>query len=394
MNEAPGNFQMRKAGLLMLITFMMSQAAPAKTVTLLSPTGPYAVGRSIFRWTDPSRAEVLSSKPNDKREVIVWLWYPAVPQARAKTAPYVDRLDSLARALPRAEVALARSVETHAVVDAAPLPAPAQFPVILFSPGAGTIPALYTSFCEDLASHGYIVAALDHPYDDEAVLVSDGRVVKQAKQPSGGEELLRFERERVSVRVQDIRFVLEQLAQMQSGRINSLLRGRLNLARTGVFGHSVGGMTAAESCMRDSRVLACANLDGVISAMPAYPDEAGRGPAQPFLFIEKPLPAMRGEKPEDAQRRLTFLREKGNALLASVRSGRSYRVTITGATHASFSDEEILSDVKAERQRELLDFVRAYLRAFFDQSLRDQQPPLLNTPPSDDAIRVAVFMPK
>lgn len=385
---------MRKAGLFMLITFMMSQAAPAKSVTFLPPTGPYAVGRSIFRWSDPSRAEVLSPRPDDKREVIVWLWYPAVPQAGAKTAPYVDRLDSLSRALPGAEVSFARSVQTHAVVDAAPPPAPAQFPVILFSPGAGTIPALYSSFCEDLASHGYIVAALDHPYDDEAVLLSDGRVVKQAKPPSGGEERLRFERERVSVRAQDIRFVLDQLAQMESGRLDSPLRGRLNLAQTGIFGHSVGGMTAAESCMRDSRLSACANLDGVVRAMPAYPDEAGRGPAQPFLFIEKPLPAMRGEKPEDAQRRLTFLREKGNALLASVRSGRSYRVTITGATHASFSDEVILSDTKAERQRDLLDFARAFLRAFFDQTLRGQQPPLLSTPPSDGAIRVEVFMPK
>jgi hypothetical protein len=68
---------------------------------------------------------------------------------------------------------------------------------------------------EGLASHGYIVAAVDHPYDDIAVRLSDGRVVKQAKEPAGGEELLRYQRERVRVRMDDVRFVLDQIMRIQ-----------------------------------------------------------------------------------------------------------------------------------------------------------------------------------
>jgi dienelactone hydrolase len=234
--------------------------------------------------------------------------------------------------------------------------------------------------------------AIDHPYDDIAVRLSDGRVVKQAKEPSGGEELLRYQRERGRVRVDDVRFVLNQLAEIQEGKLASPFRGRLDLSRLGVFGHSTGGMTAADACVKDQRVKACANFDGVVSAMPAY-DDSGHGPVQPFLFIEKPFPAMKGEKPEDAKARLAFLRQRGNSVLAGVQSGHSYRITIDGATHATFSDEEIVSDSNATRQRQLLDLARTYLREFFNEALNGRASPVLAGPPSDAAVRIQAFSP-
>lgn len=370
------------------------QVVTANTVSLPAPTGTYGVGRRLIHWIDARRAETMSARPNDRREIVVWLWYPAPPGLRLTPAPYVDRLDRLATGISGDEVSLARSAQSHAIGNAPLAAQPAQFPVIFFSPGSGSIPALYSSLCEDLASHGYVVAGMDHPYDDAAVVLADGRVVRQAKRPNGGEELLRFERARVTVRAQDLRFALDQFTRIQAGQIQDPLQGRLDLSRIGAFGHSVGGMTAAEFCKQDRRVLACANMDGVVAARPAYPDAAGRGPRQPFLFLEKPLPAMKGEKPEAARRRLTALRERGNVLLAGVRSGRSYRVTITGATHATFSDEEILTGENAKRQRELIGIVRKYLRAFFDRSVRNQQTTLLDTSPSDDAVQVEAFSPK
>jgi dienelactone hydrolase len=365
----------------------------AKAGTLLSPTGPYPVGRLIFHWQDASRPEVLSSKTGDKREVGVWVWYPSITDPGKQTAPYIDQLDTLTKTLSSDEVSLARAVQTHAVSNALPSITPPRFPVLVFSPGSGGIPALYTSFCEDLASHGYVVAAVDHPYDDIAVRLSDDRVIKQGKEPTGGEELLRYQRERVRVRVEDVRFVLNQLMQIQQGRLESPFRGRLDLDRIGVFGHSRGGMTAAEACMKDQRVKACANFDGVVNAMPAY-DDAGRGPVQPFLFMEKPLPAMKGEKPEDAKGRLAFLRQRGNTMLAGVQSGQSYRITIDGATHGTFSDEEIISDSSATRPRRLLDVARTYLREFFDEALNGRQSAVLSAPPSDAAVQVQVFSPR
>lgn len=384
----------RKVAVGLFILVVHIQLAAAQTVNLPTPTGTFGVGRRIIRWIDASRAETMSSRPNEKREVVIWLWYPAATTSDSKPAPYVDQLDQLSKGLPGEAVSLARSAQSYAVSNATVAAASKPFPVILFSPGSGTIPALYTSLFEELVSHGYVVAAIDHPYDDLAVLLSDGRVVQQAEWPSGGEERLRFERQRVTVRTQDLRFVLDQLALVANGRIADSLQGRLDLSHVGAFGHSVGGMTAAELCRQDSRVLACANMDGVVNAMPAYDDESAPGLDRPFLFLEKPFRAMEDEKPEDAQRRLAFLREKGNALLSKVRTGSSFRVTITGATHETFSDEELLASENGKRQGELLALVRGYVRAFFDKSIKSAAGTVIDSPPSDANVRIQVFAPK
>jgi predicted dienelactone hydrolase len=371
----------------------MVSSAFAQTM-LPSPTGPSSIGRVGFHWRDDSRSEVLSPRATDKREIGVWFWYPAKSSAENEKAPYVDQLDARAQSLSSDEVSLARSVQTHSVTNAALVSSPTRLPVLIFSPGAGSLPALYTSFIEDLASHGYVVVALDHPYDDVAVPLLDGRVVKEAKKPDNGEELLRYLRERVVVRSQDVRFVLDELSRLQQGEFDSPFKGRLDLAHVGVFGHSAGGLTAAEACMNDQRIRACANLDGVVNAQPAYVDTQGRGPSQPFLFVEKPQAMIVGEKTEEARQRLNVLRRRGSAVLASVRRGRSYRITVEGATHTTFSDEEIISDPNAARPRQLLDFIRTYLRTFFDEALNENDSPLLNTSPPDRAIQIETFLPR
>lgn len=362
-------------------------------VNLPAPSGPFAVGRRLIHWIDMSRSETLSTRPDDKREVTVWLWYPASNEPGAKPASYVEQLDQLSKVLSDDEVTLARSVQGHALSSAALASIPSQFPLVLFSPGSGTLPALYTTLCEELASHGYVVAAVDHPYDDLAVRLADGRVVKQATWPVG-DAALPFERDRVTVRTQDLRFVLDQLRPVADGQIADPLRGRLDLSHVGAFGHSVGGMTAAELCRVDSRVSACANMDGVVNAMPAYDGDSAPGLVRPFLFLEKPLPAMKDEEPEDAQRRLAFLRGKGNALLANVKSGTSYRVTITGATHATFSDEEFLTSEGGKRQGELLNLARGYLLSFFDKTFKSQTNTLIDSAPMDSVVQIQAFQPK
>ena len=82
-------------------------------LVLPMPTGPHSVGRTSFQWIDRNRPEVLSERSDAKREVAVWVWYPALPRQGSESAPYVDDLDVLAAALTSEELSLLSSVQTH-----------------------------------------------------------------------------------------------------------------------------------------------------------------------------------------------------------------------------------------------------------------------------------------
>src|SRR5205814_3502222 len=55
-------------------------------ITLPAPTGPFAVGRVIYDWTDDAHSDPLAPVPGTKRELLVWIWYPAVTGPSAAVA--------------------------------------------------------------------------------------------------------------------------------------------------------------------------------------------------------------------------------------------------------------------------------------------------------------------
>src|SRR5262249_51579105 len=146
-----------------------------------APTGPHAVGTTTWHVTDPVRKETLadSSVP---REVEVHAWYPAAPGAGAP-APYlrdgieeVQRFAALIRGPKDAYDGLA-NVITHARPGAAPLSTGAKFPVLVFSHGYGGFASASTALLEDLASHGYAVLSVVHPYESAGATLFRGRRV-------------------------------------------------------------------------------------------------------------------------------------------------------------------------------------------------------------------------
>src|SRR5947209_13168273 len=116
---------------------------------------------------------------------MVDIWYPAdVPQS-ATTAPLLpgaSRLtgiseqiigDQFKQAWPAVR---SGAVASHAVENAPITSKLNKFPVLIFSPGLGSATFAYTSQLEDLASHGYCVAAIEHTYDTPAVIFPNGRI--------------------------------------------------------------------------------------------------------------------------------------------------------------------------------------------------------------------------
>src|ERR1700693_3251270 len=56
----------------------------ARETTLPTPTGPFAVGRTTYVWSDAAHSDPLAP-PGTKRELLAWIWYPAAPRQPSQT---------------------------------------------------------------------------------------------------------------------------------------------------------------------------------------------------------------------------------------------------------------------------------------------------------------------
>ena len=164
-------------------------------------------------------------------------------------------------------------------------------PVLLFSPGGGMIKELYASQVEDLASHGYVVAAMTHSYDgflalfpDKSYVAFDSRRWPRIPSVEGEANLNQLE-----WHTEDILVVLNHLDRINRRSSSHLpFAGHLDLTRVGAFGHSFGGVAAAHACQKEQRIRACLNQDGAMGMKPFYLDVRGWGMNQAFMLMERP----------------------------------------------------------------------------------------------------------
>ncbi|MEU6486621.1 dienelactone hydrolase family protein [Streptomyces sp. NPDC046887] len=342
------------------------------------PSGRFAVGTRVVQWTDPGRAESFTADPDDRRTVVVQLWYPARKSpAGTRRAQYLGRTEQEARTvsdalaggvgLPGFLVDGVLHARTHAVVDAPVAEGGGRFPVVLFSPGSNGVRTQNTAWAEELASHGYVVAALDHPYDSAAVVLADGRTIRAKTASSGSREQdAKLAVGWTAVRAADLRFVLTRLE--RPGReTTGPLTGRLDTGRVAVTGHSMGGAAALQAARQDRRFDAVIDLDG-------FP----HGPASPSLH-QPALALTQAITPAtDPQYlpRLTEALKRGTAT--------SYRLTVPGAAHLTFMDGPLYlppvpSIVGSVGRTESPRMVAATTLAFLDSTLRHKAGDLAGT---------------
>jgi len=294
--------------------------------TLVKPAGPHLVGSVTMRWVDASRGEDATPEPSDRRNVIVQAWYPAAAGAKGPRPPYMDGLGRLPRVVstvPRFVFRRFDEVETPAI-EGAPVAAGPSWPVVLFSPGHGAARAFYTGMAADLASRGYVVLAVDHPYEVGVTQLADGRVVGPALDAGGSDaERHAYMERQVVVRAADLRFVLDQLT--RPNQLAPVLADRLDARRVAAVGHSFGGATAALLASQDTRIGAAADIDGML-----YGDVRGESFQGPFLLIESDH--------DGTGFRAAYVAAT-QAVLSRV-SASGWRYVIGGANHFSFSDAD------------------------------------------------------
>jgi dienelactone hydrolase len=315
---------------------------------------------------------------------MVSLWYPATspdgPRAQYMT-PAESELQLTSRGITGVPPDTLSRVRAHAAAGARPAGRPRNLPLVVLSPGFTNSRSTLTALAEDMASHGYVVAGIDHTYESHATAFPDGRVTsclaREARRRGQG-----FWEKVMASRAADVSFVLGELTGAHPAWPGAAL---IDPSRVAVAGHSIGGAAAIAAMLADPRIRAGIDMDGATHA--AIPDE---GLARPFLFLGKQSNYTPGSGGAVAfgTRDWKLLRgavitwERDWELL----TGWKRWLVVAGAVHASFTDLALLADqiglgigagLSGARS---LDITRAYVRAFFDQHLRGRSQALLDQP--------------
>ena len=317
-----------------------------------APTGPYAVGRVDRLLTDPARRNRYAISTNSS--FMLSIWYPAVPEAgRLMLAhlPSPIALDVLyvgADWLDRMPWFFSYSTANlRLATNQAP------YPIVIQSVGGGGIRTDQQSQAEDLASHGYVVVAPDHP-DTWCVLYPDGTYLSgSVGRDDGTDESL------LLARVADLVFVMNQLEQWNQS--DPLFAGQLNLDQVAAMGFSAGGSAVGEFCRIDRRCKAAITLDGwgceYISGLVSF------GLQKPSLMMNGPVAQI------------------DQTLFEKARTD-AFWFQISGTLHQDFGDWGWWPDAtRMATGLEVSRTLHAYQVSFLNKYLKGQDDHLLDGPP-------------
>jgi len=371
------------------------------------PTGPHPVGTRYLFLEDEERPDPYSEDSNDHRWISTKVWYPAAPVPEAQPAPFGD--DEFSKSLVDAgffdrrfldEVALKPSAS---YLDAPIASTGAPWPILIYS-SSGVMTANVFLF-EELASHGYIVLAVGHPYWCEFYFDGNGEMFHFDKSNSYYTEMWKEENSEAVIETKeaitrsaddeqrivlykklnklmptevadlfhwqaDMDFLVDELEGLNSA--GGPYRGKLDTTRIGILGYSKGGALAGQVCATSDRVKAGANLGGFV-----FGGLVDNDLGKPFMTLEHVETWCAQCQPVGLP---FFKRSKSDA----------YMIQITGANHATFTDLPVLKDyILADGVVGPLDgewsaaIVRSYLLAFFDTYVKGlPTPQILKDEPS------------
>ena len=321
----------------------------AMTVAILFPqveeipvTGDHAIQTVLYTWKDERREETFAGN-GEKRCVTVQFYYP----------------------------------ETAGC-----------YPLALYSHGAASTMDANDSTCRELASHGYVVAAVAHPY--HAMFVTDASGVTTSVDPdfmqlsmSGplthtNEEMLAYYREWMKTRTDDLHFALDTIL-THAARNDADVFARIDPEHIGLFGHSMGGAACEALGRQRDDIDAVIVLEGMMLGELTGADETG------FTYgnTPYPLPLLDINSDSIASRGMEQMfgsREYVNFNV--VKNGTDAReVTFRNAAHMNFCDLPTVSPVMASLfgvgsrdSRDCIVTVNGIVTEYFDHYLKGESP--------------------
>ncbi len=329
-------------------------------------TGSFGVGVRTMYLIDASRPENFTTDPADVREMMIQLWYPIETVDEGTRAEYMD-YPTFQWLKGRSPIPLV-TIPNNAYLFVRPHGrnetsiAEGMFPLVVFSPGYDGVYQIYTSFIEDLVSHGFVVASINHPYVSGITVFPDGRTVGLAEVPTDAVERSAFFNMSLRSIAQDAKFVVDTLAEMNE--TDPMFLGHFDLSKVGMYGHSFGGANTATCCYEDARFCAGLTLDGVF-----YRNFIPGNITVPMLFMF-------------AEARLVDDATIGYMWNHTIED--TFKMSITGSTHYAFTDVGVLLShlvplipprlllFGSIAPKRMVNITRTYITVFFEVYLKGE----------------------
>ena len=331
------------------------------------PTGPFNVGTQIFEWEDTSREEWFTEESDDFRRLVIQVWYPTLVEKKGDYS-YLDypgkRTGPLSKVieLPEFIIHHIKDVKANSILNAHIKVGQELYPLILFSHGLMGMRMQNTVQMEELASRGYVVLAMDHPYDAYVTVFADGSIAEfrsGLRDGASDKEFWEVRLPQINTRAADLSFMLDKIEELKETEDN--LWKYIDLSKIGVLGHSFGGATGIVASFKDSRIDACLNLDGWMK--PVESTIIQQGLKIPFLFIGQ-------VEWEDAP--INYL--KLDSLIAS---SNGIKEVLPGTEHLDYSDTPQFSPMASKigiagkmDTHTLRDTINSRIISFFDLNLK------------------------
>jgi predicted dienelactone hydrolase len=201
--------------------FIFGDALPDAPV--LAARGEYKVGVRTVDLVNKGQVNILKSKAGVDtlydRHLKLEIWYPAIVPSEKKELVTYDEVLGISGDSKRPLIPF--QFNGRALRDAAPISLTGGFPLVIVSHGYVGSRLLLTYLTENLASKGYVVAAIDH--------------TESTFRDAAGFESTLLNRSK------DVLFVLNQIAGLSAIGNKSFLSGLADANNTALIGYSMGG---------------------------------------------------------------------------------------------------------------------------------------------------------
>jgi dienelactone hydrolase len=272
----------------------------------LAMTGKYQVATATYTYTDKSRTETFTSN-GESREVEVEFWYPEN--------------------------------------------AAGKYPLVVFSPGSFGTRTSNTSTYRELASNGYVVSSIDHPYHSFFTTNAGGKLTLISWtffQEAMGVNNDKYDvatkfgitQEWMKVRTGDISFalntVLERAADSASGKVYQMI----DTEKIGLMGHSLGGAAVVRVARDRHDIDAVINLDADLIG--EYSLVNGKTVVNREIY---PVPIL-SIYSNDMVNLLVGIKDPNNVIAGkyiAATAPHAYEIHIAGTNHLSLTDLPITS---------------------------------------------------